>query len=117
MVEKHKDSNLKIYVVWLPIMPTDARDKWKKELIQGDQVTHLWDGTRRIGKWFADNVTSCDKLAAVAWDAYYLFDKDTKWEDVPSSVRSCGTPVIAASDQLAKDLEAMLAGEGSDTKP
>ena len=73
--------------------------------------THDWNGSKTVGGWFTENVKSCDALGPVAWDAYYLFDKDATWEDAPSPVVACGTPVYKAANALAEALEKIFGSE------
>ena len=110
-MEKYDSTDLKTYVVWLPMLPTDAREKWPPALISDRRARHFWDGKQVIGRWFTDNVKSCDTLGPVAWDAYYLYGRDAKWEDALDPALSCGTPVIKATEPLAAALENVFPDE------
>ena len=94
VMDKYADEDLKVYVVWMPMLASDARDKWKPALIDDARIEHFWNGSRTIGKWFTDNMKTCGTLGPIAWDAYYLFDKNAEWEDAPAPVVACGTPVF-----------------------
>lgn len=111
MLDKYADEDLKTYVVWMPMLATDERDKWKSSLLDDSQLTHYWNGSRTVGKWFTENMKSCKSLGPVAWDAYYLFDKDATWDEAPAPVVACGTPVFRATEPLAEALEKLFGRE------
>lgn len=108
VLARYSEDKLKVYTVWLPMIPGDGRDKWKDTLLPDERVQHYWDGKRDIGKWFTDHVGQCSNLGAVAWDAFYLFDGSAKWDDELKSCLSCGTPVIKDTEKLAKALKDLL---------
>ena len=110
-MDKYVDEDLKAYVVWMPMLASDERDKWKASLLDDSRMTHYWNGSQTVGRWFTENVKSCDSLGPVAWDAYYLFDKDATWEDAPAPVVACGTPVYKAANALAEALEKIFGSE------
>lgn len=111
VVKKHADSNLKTYVVWAPMLPGDARDKWPEHLISTDRARHFWDGERVVGKWLTANMKDCPSLGKIAWDAYYLLSKDAKWGESLDGVVACGTPVIKKAEELSQEVDALLKGD------
>lgn len=113
VVETHRDSNLKIYVVWLPILPSDARESVKETRIDGPGVRQFWDGERRVGKWIEANVKDCTSLGPIAWDAFYLFDGEAEWTDTLGPIEACGAPVIKESATLATKAKEMLGTSGA----
>ena len=110
-MDKYAAEDLKAYVVWLPMVASDERDKWKASLLDDPRMTHYWNEDQSVGRWFTENLKSCDSLGPVAWDVYYLFDKEATWDDAPDPVVTCGTPVFRATKTLSKALEEMFAGE------
>jgi hypothetical protein len=108
LLEKYKDADLKLYVVWLPMIPGDARDRWNAEILRDDRAIHYWNESKSTGKWFADNVTECEPLGPVAWDVIYAFGPDETWEGDTLSAVFCPTPVYAHSRELAANAEKLL---------
>ena len=82
ILEKYKDADLKAYVVWLPMLPADARERWDPAIIHDKRATHFWNQQRSIGTWFAEKVQTCEPLGPVAWDVVYLFDATAKWDEI-----------------------------------
>ena len=107
-MEKYPKANLKTYVVWFKMLPSDARDKWNPKLISDSRAKHFWDADRSVGKWVSQNVKTCEHLGPIAWDSYYLLDSDASWDDTLGSIESCGTPVFRGADKLTEALEALL---------
>jgi hypothetical protein len=80
---------LRVYAVWLPMLWSDAREKWNGNTMPDTRVIHFWDGDLQAGEWFARQV---DGYEGVAWDVYYLYGPDATWETIPSPlVGSAGT--------------------------
>ena len=111
VMDKYVDEDLKAYVVWMPMLASDERDKWKASLLDDPRMTHFWNENQAVGRWFTENLESCDVLGPVAWDAYYLYDEAATWEDALSPVVVCGTPVFRATKTLAEALEQMFGSE------
>ena len=108
MLEKYRDTELKTYVVWLPILPSDNRKAWRDQWITEPGVQHFWDGKQVVGKWITKNVKDCKSLGPVAWDSFYLFDGDAEWNDSLGPMLACGAPVIVNSGTLAAESEKLL---------
>lgn len=99
------------------MLPTDAKNRWKPELIHNDNATHMWDGQQVTGKWFAQHLDACPKLGPVAWDVFYLFDGEATWEDEPAPCISCGAPVINDAENLEAALEKLFGDGAEKPKP
>jgi hypothetical protein len=115
ILDRYPESNLRLYVVWLPMVPGDARDRWDPESLADDRATHYWNGSRSIGKWFAKNVANCTPLGPVAWDVIYLFGPNTEWGNDSLEAESCPTPAYRYPDELAEAAQRVLGG--SSTQP
>lgn len=111
VMDKYADEDLKTYVVWMPMLGSDERSKWRASLLDDPRITHFWNEDMAIGKWFTDNMKEYRALGPVAWDAYYLFDQNAKWGDAPGPVVAYGTPVFKATEPLAEALEKMFGGK------
>ncbi|MBI1885856.1 MAG: hypothetical protein HYS09_06045 [Chloroflexi bacterium] len=116
MLEKHASAKLQVYAVWLPMYPGDERSKWSGKVLSDPRVVHLWDESRTAGRWFAEHVGFEGPLQGpVAWDVYYLYGEEARWEAAPSPLIATGCPVIGKSEELRRQLLPLLrAGEVSD---
>lgn len=72
---------MKVYAVWLPMVPTDFERTVPKatKLLPDERVIHYWDGDKKLGAAF-DPVLGLDQTA---WDVYLLYPPDTEWKEQP----------------------------------
>ena len=86
VLSKIESKNLTVFVVWLPFVEGDSRDKAAAamKVLPDKRATHFWDGRLEIGKAFAEHIKlpKGQKLGA-AGDYYALFDAAAKWKDSP----------------------------------
>ena len=47
ILQRYPDADLRVYVVWLPVMPLDARFDVADLLVDG-RATHFWDNERLV---------------------------------------------------------------------
>ncbi|MBI4850656.1 MAG: hypothetical protein HY819_02400 [Acidobacteria bacterium] len=76
-----KDPNLRVYVVWLPILRKDNEGRVPKAAatVSDIRATNYWDGEKKLARDFAETLEFTDK-SQPAWDIYLVYGKDTKWE-------------------------------------
>lgn len=111
ILDKYSEDEFEVYAVWMPMLPSDARDTWKEKLLSDDRVHHYWNENRSVGRWFTKNASDCKSLGSVAWDAYYVFSDDAELGEPLASVSGCGTTIIGESDGLAEAMAKILAKE------
>lgn len=106
--EAYPDAALTAYVVWLPVLPMDKRERIPSEMLSDSRAQQFWDEERLLGTWLKTS-SDCPSLDPVAWDAYYLFAKDTRWdaERLPAPV-SCGTPIYLQTRAFERALKAVF---------
>ncbi len=102
-------ADLAVYAIWLPILPTDARDQWDGQLLADPRVTHLWDQERTVGRWLADDQNlELGDTGDVVWDAFLLFGPEARWERAPSGLLAWGAPIAGHFPELADALAPLL---------
>jgi hypothetical protein len=105
ILERNPDADLRVYVVWLPVLATDERFE-VADLLVDPRATHFWDGGRLVS----------DALAGVAgvpadgllWDAFLVFAPDAAWESAPPEPVARGAPVVSEVQRLERALEPYL---------
>ncbi len=105
ILEKHPDSDLKVYVVWFNMLPRDSRSDWDECVMSDPRATHLWDEKRLASQTFAGEV---EGAPAPVWDAYLLYGSEVTWGDVPSQPISSGYTVYGTRDELEKHILPLL---------
>lgn len=99
ILRQRSDADLRVYVVWMPVMPLDERFGVADVLVDA-RARHFWDGEQRI----SDVVGRSLETDGLAWDIYLLYGPDSEWEaELPEPVSS-GAPVVARIDSLETDL-------------
>lgn len=95
ILERHPDANVRVYVVWLPRVPTAQRFRVTDEMPDGRAV-HYWDEGMLAAEHFGD---------ASDYDVFLLFGPDATWGDPPGET---GRPVVAETARLGRALEPYL---------
>lgn len=83
----------------------DSRSAWPADVLPDPRVTHLWDEKKVVGRWFSERV---EGHSGVAWDAYFLYGSQAKWDGTPSPPISFGSTVISRRSELQRNLLAQL---------
>lgn len=106
------DPNLKVYVIWTPILAPDYEVTVKRATtwVPDARATYYWD---RDGQLSADY----SRLLQLgpgrkAWDIYFVYGADAEWKVGPptpySSMDQIGLGRMLDADALAVELKALL---------
>lgn len=84
VIEKIDNTALKIFVIWLPVIPGDGREKAlnSRAVVSDPRALHFWDGTRSLGKEYKDILKLQPEIEA-AWDVYLAFGRLAEWNEKP----------------------------------
>jgi hypothetical protein len=108
ILERYPSAPLSVYVVWMPMLATDARSEWESEALPDARVRHFWDEERVVGQWLADQDVGGTGYSGIVWDAFFVFGPDADWSDAPAPLLGAGAPVIGDTEQLESALEPLL---------
>jgi hypothetical protein len=100
IVEGGSGGDLRLLVVWMPLLATDARDAIDADLLAGDRVRQFWDGERVLGRHLAKLDLGGLGYAGVVWDAFFVFGPEGRWAERPSALVGSGAPVIDKTAEL-----------------
>ena len=64
ILQRYPDANLRVYVVWLPVMPLDDRFD-VADLLVDRRTIHYWDNNQRISQALADAYGSPGQLSGM----------------------------------------------------
>jgi hypothetical protein len=104
ILERYRDADLRVYVVWLPVMPLDARFPVADTMVD-PRATHFWDNERLVSDELANAYA---KSGDLVWDAFYVFGPEATWEDDPPRPLGDGSPVVEHMATLKLLLEPSL---------
>jgi hypothetical protein len=89
-VKKVGAADLRVYVVWVPILPDDdaaAASRAARGFTDG-RVTHYWDPHLALGDALGDGLALPSRKVGrphgPAWDVYLLFGRGARWGEGPS---------------------------------
>ena len=84
ILEAVKNTNLKAYVVWTPVLQEDDRQAAIKAVqrVSDDRATHFWDADKSLGFLLGKTVV-LPRQRKLAWDVYFVFDRSAKWDEAP----------------------------------
>lgn len=83
VLDKLKDENLSVQVVWTPVLASDKESSVNdvKDIFAGDKrVSQYWDGEQALGQQYG-KVVQLPRGRDLAWDIYFLFDSGREWSD------------------------------------
>ncbi len=77
-----RDRRLRVYIVWMPILETDARKAALERSTEfsDSRVSYYWDANRITGPLWQEVM----KIPAFAWDIYLLYGKEAHWSVKPT---------------------------------
>jgi len=106
ILEPNPDADLIVYAVWFNVLATDHRSRWDDSLLTDDRVVHLWDEKREVGQWYAKQ--GIYPYGNTAWDIYFLYGPDARWDESPEPTVSYGFTIIVQSQQLLNDFTQII---------
>ena len=114
ILAKYPQGRVRVYTVWFNMLWGDSRDGWDSTVLPDARVTHLWDGQKLVGRWFA---AQDGEPHGTAWDAYWLYGPTARWDSAPGPLVGSGGPVINVGGQLQGQLVPWLTGPGGAWPP
>jgi hypothetical protein len=109
---KVNDPNLKVYVVWTPILASDYEVTVKRATtwVLDERASHYWD---RGGQLSADYSRLLQMgPGGKAWDIYFVYGREAEWKDGPptafSSMDQIGLGRELDAEALAVELKTLL---------
>jgi hypothetical protein len=105
ILERYPDADLAVYVVWLPVLPSDERFGVADVLVD-ERVLQFWDDDRLVSGEVGRLVGADEGLA---WDVYLAFGPDSTWDHRLPAPLGSGAPVVVQIESLATLLRPYLA--------
>jgi hypothetical protein len=73
-----KDTDVRVYVVWVPSLPADKEDRVPAATakITDERASHYWDAEGKLKIAYQRLM----KMDEPAWDVYYVYGRDAEWK-------------------------------------
>ena len=104
ILEQFPNADLRVYVVWLPVLPLDNNRVAVDETMDDARVTHFWDNERSV----SDELATAYGNRGLLWDAVFVFGPTAKWESTPPAPDGTGAPVVDAIADIERTLKPYL---------
>ena len=108
LLAKYRDRDLKVYVIWLAMVRTDARSEWPRNEIVDPRATHYWDEGRVVGTAIAAR-DDLKHWRPVAWDIWAIYPPGTVWGSESPRPAGSGKTILRTRDQLEAAVAALPA--------
>jgi len=109
---KVNDPNLRVYVVWTPMLAPDFEFTVKRATtrVPDARATHYWDRNGQLSKDYAGVMQLSSGMKA--WDVYLVYGRDAEWKDAPPSplyfMDKIGLGHDLDGDKLAVEVKKLL---------
>ena len=109
LLKANQSQNLRVYVIWFSMLPTDARSRWNWSggILDDPRVLHYWDEKKKAGRFYAGKDPETDD-PDVVWDTFYLYGSDARWLDKPDRELATGASVRSEFESLKNTLLPLL---------
>lgn len=102
MLEPNPRIDLKVYAVWFNVLLSDDRSSWPDEIFDDRRVTEYWDAGGATPRWFGSIYGA--RSGSFAWDVYYLFGPEARWDEQPPEPASSGSTIVARRGAMSEAL-------------
>ena len=108
MLEANPDPQLRVLVVWLPILPTDftAPNTSAMSRVRDGRVQQFWDPDHLVAKAIAAAAggsqpePDCCEQDGILWDLAAVYPKGARWEGALPPARYLNGPVMDVKDVI-----------------
>ena len=109
VLKRYPDLPIQVYAVWYAMYPGDSPDDFPaaKKLMPDRRVTHWWDQSKDVGRWFTAAVP-INLKGDIQWDAFYLYGEEATWKDQqPAPLLAWGRTILKDRKTLAEKIRAI----------
>lgn len=111
LLDAQPKAELSVNAIWLPVQPSDTLYiefslEEGKELLPDPRVTHHWDESQDIGRWFKQEVLP-EFRGDVVWDSYLLYGPGAMWDRSPTPLVGTGFPVVRTMPDLLEQFRGL----------
>ena len=111
---KVTDPNLRVYVVWTPMLAPDFEFTVKRATMRvpDARATHYWDRNGQLSKDYGSVMQLAPGVKA--WDVYLVYGRYAEWKEAPPTplyfMDKIGLGHDLDGEKLASEVETLLEG-------
>jgi hypothetical protein len=107
LIDEHPDPQIRVLVVWEPVLATDVRAPATMTLkrISDGRVSQYWDKERLLSHAMGEH-----DRRTIVWDYVGIYEPGTVWEAAPPKAAFEDRPVVQVIGAARTALERLLAG-------
>ena len=107
LLETQKDSHLRVFVVWEPVLATDlsAPSTVALRRIHDARVKQYWDRNRVLSHAMGEH-----DRPSVVWDYIAVYKPEQLWTDTPPQPQFNGRPVVRVVEGTREALQSIDSG-------
>ena len=105
MLDEQHDSNMRIFVIWEPVLPTDfgAPSTATLRRASDPRVSQYWDKDHIVSRSLGERDRS-----SVVWDYVAVYQSGKLWDQVPPDPAYSSVPVVRAVGGTRDAVERLL---------
>ena len=110
ILKQNHSADLRVFVVWEPILPTDwfRPSRYVQHRIPDPRAIQFWDKNHLVATALRAHLhePELEGRSKILWDVVAVYPKEAEWNSAPVFF---GGPVVRAAPEVAKKLEAFSA--------
>ena len=114
MLQKHPGASVRVYAVWLPILPTDVTPPitWVLGRLPDRRVQQYWDPHHLVARQMAKDARppqpeqECCVRKGILWDLAAVYPKGVAWTDRMPTATVFNGPVVDLAEPLGASIGA-----------
>ena len=108
-MEKHPEADLRVYAIWVDVPLDGDLQGFESNPLNDHRVINVPDPRFEVAKWFPEQDGYRDLVdGGLAWDVYFLYGPDARWDAVPGPLVSSGWTISGARDRLHEAITPLL---------
>lgn len=107
-MKTEQNEDIRVFVVWEPVLPTDwlAPSTTTLGRVADVRARQYWDRGRLLSKAMGET-----GRRSIVWDRVLVYDRGVTWSNTPPAAAVSAGPVVDAADQFAAGLGKALAAK------
>jgi hypothetical protein len=105
LLDEQHGSNVRVYVIWEPVLPSDlfAPSTFSLKRISDPRVSQYWDKPRLVSHSMGETDHN-----SIVWDYVAVYEPGKLWDKAPPEAAYNGNPVVDVIDETRTAIRQQL---------